>query len=208
MPLQCYANAIYLKDKAYIDFEALFRINSAGAFFVTRTKSTLRYSIVEQSFDIDQTTGLKPDKTIELTVPESKRLYPEKLRPVEFYDGENNELLLFLTNNFDVSALKVAYLYKTVSKSSFFQMDRTKSDSQKNFGDIPQMPSKYLWTAICSYRIVAYTKHLIKSPLSIYEIMQILRIPAFDKTPIRQLLTEHTPNRVDQNIKVQLSLFC
>lgn len=68
MPLLCYANAMYLMDKAYIDFEALFRINSAGAFFVTRTKSTLRYSIVEQSFDIDQTTGLRTDKTIELTV--------------------------------------------------------------------------------------------------------------------------------------------
>jgi len=144
MPLLCYANAIYLKDKAYIDFEALFRINSAGEFFVTRTKSTLRYSIVEQSFDIDQTTGLRTDKTIELTVPKSKRLYPEKLRPVEFYDSENDELLLFLTNNFDVSALEVAYLYKTVGKSSFFQMDRTKSDSQKNIGDIPQMPSKYI----------------------------------------------------------------
>lgn len=107
-------------DKAYIDFEALFRINSAGEFFVTRTKSTLRYSIVEQSFDIDQTTGLRTDKTIKLTVPESKRLYPEKLRPVEFYDGENDELLLFLTNNFDVSALEVAYLYKTVGKSKCF----------------------------------------------------------------------------------------
>jgi len=120
MPLQCYANAMYLMDKAYIDFEALFRINSAGAFFVTRTKSTLRYSIIEQSFDIDQTTGMRTDKTIGLTVPKSKRLYPEKLRPVEFYDSENNELLLFLTNNFDVSALDVAYLYKTVGKSKCF----------------------------------------------------------------------------------------
>jgi hypothetical protein len=28
MQLLCYANAIYLMDKAYVDFEALFRINS------------------------------------------------------------------------------------------------------------------------------------------------------------------------------------
>lgn len=52
-----YADAIYLMDKAYVDFEALYRINSAGAFFVTRAKSTLRYSIVEQNFNIDQATG-------------------------------------------------------------------------------------------------------------------------------------------------------
>ena len=99
-------------DKAYVDFEALYRINSAGAFFVTRAKSTLRYSIAEQNFNIDQATGLRTDKIIELTVPKSKRLYPEKLRLVEFYDGQNDELLVFLTNNFNVSALDVAYLYK------------------------------------------------------------------------------------------------
>ncbi len=32
--------AIYLMDKAYVDFEALFRINQAEAFFVTRAKSS------------------------------------------------------------------------------------------------------------------------------------------------------------------------
>lgn len=95
-----YADAIYLMDKAYVDFEALYRINSAGAFFVTRAKSTLRYSIVEQNFNIDQATGLRTVKIIELTVPKSKRLYPEKLRLVEFYDSENGELLVFLTNKF------------------------------------------------------------------------------------------------------------
>jgi len=107
-----YANAIYLMDKAYVDFEALYRINNAGAFFVTRAKDTMRYQVVEQNFNIDQTTGLRADKTVHLTVAKSKKLYPEKLRFVEFYDIINGELLVFLTNNFDVSALEVANLYK------------------------------------------------------------------------------------------------
>jgi hypothetical protein len=75
-----YANAIYLMDKAYVDFEALFRINNAGAFFVTRAKSTMKYEIVEQNFNIDQTVGLRTDKTVVLTVAKSKKLYPDKLR--------------------------------------------------------------------------------------------------------------------------------
>jgi len=107
-----YANAIYLMDKAYVDFEALYRINNAGAFFVTRAKETMRYTVVEQNFNIDETTGLRTDKIVELTIVKSKRLYPEKLRLVEFYDGKNDELLVFLTNNFTVSALEVARLYQ------------------------------------------------------------------------------------------------
>ena len=80
--------------------------------FVTRAKDTMRYEVVEQNFNIDETTGLRTDKTIRLTVAKSKKLYPEELRLVEFFDDTNSELLVFLTNNFDVSALEVANLYR------------------------------------------------------------------------------------------------
>ena len=72
----------------------------------------MRCDVIEQNFNIDETTGLRTDKTVVLTGIKSKKLYPEKLRWVEFYDAENDELLVFLTNNFEVSALEVAYLYK------------------------------------------------------------------------------------------------
>lgn len=61
-------------DKAYFDFEALYRIQKEDAFFVTRAKSPLKYEVVEQCFNIDKTTGLRSDRTIALTVAKSKRL--------------------------------------------------------------------------------------------------------------------------------------
>jgi hypothetical protein len=82
-------------DKAYVDFEALSRINHAGAFFVTRAKESMKYKVVEQNFNIDETTGLCSDRTVLLTIPKSKKFYPEKLRLVEFYDEINDELLVF-----------------------------------------------------------------------------------------------------------------
>jgi hypothetical protein len=109
-----YANGIYLMDKAYVDFKALFRLNNAHAFFVSRAKETMRYSVVEQNFNIDETTGLCTDRTVVLTVAKSKRLYPGKLRLVEFYDEKNNELLVFQTNNFEVSPLIQHGLYRNL----------------------------------------------------------------------------------------------
>ena len=104
--------AIYIMDKAYVDFKALYRINTFEAYFVTRAKSTLKYKIIEQNFNIDESTGLRADKIIELTIVKSKKLYPERLRLIEYYDIEKDNYLIFMTNNFEVSALEVSYIYK------------------------------------------------------------------------------------------------
>jgi hypothetical protein len=203
-----YANAIYLIDKAYVDFEALYRINTAAAFFVTRAKKTMKYNVVEQNFNIDETTGLRTDRIVELTVPKSKQLYPELLRLVEFYDSENDELLIFLTNNFEVSALEVARLYKTRWQIEvFFKWIKQNLTIKSLWGHSENAVKLHLWVAICAYLIVAYIKHMLKSELSIYEIMQILKISAFDKTPIRELLTEDIKIQVNLELNEQLSLF-
>jgi FOG: Transposase and inactivated derivatives len=201
------ADAIYLMDKAYVDFEALYRMHKCGAYFVTRAKKTLKYVVVEQNYNIDQTTGLRTDKTIRLTVAKSKKLYTEELRLVEFYDQEKDNELVFLTNNFDVSAMEIAYLYKNRWQvETFYKWIKQNLTIKKLWGHSQNAVKIHIWTAICTYLIVAYVKHSIKSTLSIYEIMQILGISAFDKTPIRELLADMQVNS-NQNVKDQLDLF-
>ncbi len=104
--------AIYLMDKAYIDFAALYNIHKAGAFFVSRAKFTMAYMVVEHNYNIDESTGLRGDKTIKLRGRKSKKLYPQILRMVDYYDDDKDVLLVFLTNNHEVSALEIARLYR------------------------------------------------------------------------------------------------
>ena len=196
-------NAIYLMDKAYVDFEALYRINQADAFFVTRAKKPMKYEVVEQNFNIDQTTGLRTDRTVLLTIQKSKGLYPEKLRLVEYYDNQNDELLVFLTNNFEVSALEIANLYKNRWQIEvFFKWIKQNLVVKKLWGYSVNAVKTHLWMAICTYLTVAYIKYELKSNYSVYEIMQILGIAALDKTPIRELLCEQ--RQLNQNVKEQL----
>jgi hypothetical protein len=199
-------NAIYLMDKAYVDFSALYRYHLADAFFVTRAKENMKYEVVEQNFNIDETTGLRADRTVVLTGVKSKKLYPQKLRLVEFYDVENDELLVFLTNNFDVSALEVANLYKNRWQiETFFKWIKQNLTIKKFWGHSENAVKIQLWVAIIAYLLIAYAKYAIKSDYSIYEIMQILGISAFDKSPIRELLTNF---QVNQNVKeLQYNLF-
>lgn len=198
--------AIYLMDKAYVDFEAMHRIQMEGAFFVTRAKSSLKCEVVEQNFNIDQTTGLRSDRTVVLTVAKSKRLYPEQLRLVEYYDTEKDLHLVFLSNNFEVSALEIARLYKNRWQIEvFFKWIKQNLVIKKLWGHSPNAVKIHIWTAICAYLIVAYMKHALKSNYSIYEIMQILSVSAFDKTPLRDLLCFSQAN---QNVKeLQYDLF-
>lgn len=199
-------DAIYLMDKAYVDFDALYHIQMAGAYFVTRAKSPLKYEVIEQNFNIDQTTGLRTDKTVVLTIKKSKKLYPDQLRLVEYYDEEKDLLLVFLSNNFEVSALEIAKLYKNRWQIEvFFKWIKQNLVIKKLWGHSQNAVKIHVWTAICTYLIVAYIKHILKSNYSIYEIMQILSVSVFDKTPICDLLTI---SQVNQNVKeLQYNLF-
>jgi hypothetical protein len=207
--LNFYAGAIYLMDKAYVDYEALYRMNSAGAFFVSRAKDNMCYQVIEQNFNIDETCGLRTDKTVSLTIAKSKKLYPEKLRLVEFYDQENEELLVFLTNNFEVSALEVANLYKNRWQIEvFFKWIKQNLTVRKLWGHSENAVKIHLWVAICTHLMLAYIKYAIQSPLSIYEISQILSTSLFDKTPICNLLNRCANDQIKQNQNVkELLLF-
>lgn len=198
-------DAIYIMDKAYIDFKALYQMHEQGAFFISRAKSTMDYSVTEVNYNIDENSGLRADKIIELNGYKSKQLYPEPLRLVEFYDDENDVTLTFLSNNFDVTALEIVNLYRNRWQIEvFFKWIKQNLTIKTLWGHSENAVNIHIWVAICTYLIVAKVKHALKSKLSIYEIMQILSISVFDKTSIRELLTEFQTN---QNVKEQRNLF-
>ncbi|MCY1719127.1 IS4 family transposase [Prolixibacteraceae bacterium Z1-6] len=192
-------------DKAYIDLLALYNIHKVGAFFVIRAKVSMAYDVVERNFNVDQSIGLRTYRTIQLTGYKSSKLYPDILRMVEYCDDKKEILLVFITNNFEVSALEVASLYRNRWQIEvFFKWMKQNLTIKKIWGHSENAVNIHIWVAICTYLIVAEVKHALKSDLPIYEIMQILSISAFDKTPLAELLTQ---TQVNQNIKEQLNLF-
>ena len=187
------------------DFEALYRIHTAGAFFISRAKSNMDYRTLERNFNIDPTTGLRMDRTVALNGYRSKRLYPGPLRLVEYHDRENDVDLLFLTNNMEVSALEVAKLYRNRWQiETFFKWIKQNLTIKKLWGHSENAVNIHIWAAICTYLVVAHVKHSLKSELSIYEIIQILGISSMDRAPLQELLTETKSN---QNVNEQMNLF-
>lgn len=76
--IEVVAGAAYTMDKAYIDFSRLCDLEVAGAFFVVRAKSNLKFRAVE-SRKVDKSTGLRCYQAIRLKMAKSRRNYPEKI---------------------------------------------------------------------------------------------------------------------------------
>ena len=202
--IEIVSDAIYVMDKAYVDFKRLYELNESGAFFVIRAKENFRFKAV-QSRLVDKTTGLRCDQTIKLLIYKSNKLYPKKLRRIKYYDQEKNLMLVFLTNNFEVEALEIATMYKNRWQIEiFFRWIKQNLQIKTLWGHSENAVKTHLWIAICTYLIVAYIKHQLRSKHSVYEMIQILGISALAKTPINELFAKQ---QINQNVKEQLNLF-
>ena len=197
-------HAIYVMDRAYVDFERLYQIHCRPAFFVIRAKEGLNFNVI-LSRPINKPAGLLCDQMIVLNVWKSKKLYPEKLRRITYYDREKDNTLTFLTNNMTACAAEIVQLYKNRwAVEVFFKLIKQNLQIKTLWGHSENAVKTHVWVAICTYLIVAYLKFQIKSTLSMHEIMQILEISCFDKTPINELLAKP---QINQNVNEQLSLF-
>jgi hypothetical protein len=199
--------AIYLLDKGYLDFQRLFRLNSASAFFVTRAKINLAFRRI-YSWKVDKTHGLRCDQIVKLTTHYSSKAYPEKLRRVKYYDKEQRKMYVFLTNNFEISAMDVALLYKHRWKIElFFKWIKQHLQIKTFWGESENAVKTQIWIAVCTYLMVAIAKKELKIERNLYEILQIISVSIFDKTQLNQLLNEYSLQNLESETSKQLSLF-
>jgi Domain of unknown function (DUF4372)/Transposase DDE domain len=182
--------AFYVMDRGYVDFQRLYTFVLALAFFVTRSKSRIRFNRLE-SHPIDPGTGVRSDQTVWLRNPASIRHYPDKLRRVHYVDQETAKSLTFLTNNFELPALVIAQLYKSRWKVElFFKWIKQHLRIKHFYGNSDNAVKTQVWISICVYVLVAIVKKELKLDSSLYSILQVLSVNAFEKTPLDQLLAK------------------
>lgn len=103
--------SIYLVDRAYLDFQRLYTLKQALAFFIIRARKNFYFQRVG-SHPVDQQTGLRCDQTIRLKSFYPAKFYPEPLRRIRYHDADTQKTLIFLTNNFLLPSLTIPQLYK------------------------------------------------------------------------------------------------
>jgi Transposase DDE domain/Domain of unknown function (DUF4372) len=190
--------AYYVMDRGYLDFIRLYRLHQAGGFFVVRNKHHVKFRVTA-SRPVDKTNGLRCDQTIELISPWSRKSYPIPLRRIRLYDAENQVTLVLLTNQFDVAASVIAELYrKRWQVELFFKWIKQHLRIRSFYGRSENAVRVQIWSAICSYLMVAIVRRQLNLQKSLNEILQIVSVNIFEQTPLAEVLasTRTTPEQI------------
>lgn len=200
--------AFYVMDKAYADFKALFKFHKAGAFWVSRPKGSLKFATIEQMPIPDEKSGILEDSRIKATGYKSSSLYPDEMRLVRIYDPDIDDIIDFISNNFEVSALEISNLYRhRWDIEVFFKWIKQNITVKTLWGYSENAVKVHLWTAIISYLIIARIKAVCNSPYSISEVATLVRISALERTSLLELVTKQGVSTILKQNANELSLF-
>ncbi len=201
------AGAFYVMDRGYIDFERLYVFTLCSAFFVVRTKSNV---LLQRrcSHPVDKTTGVRSDQTVILSSFQSASAYPEPLRKVSYVDADTGQRLVFLTNNFNLPALTIAQIYKQRWQVElFFKWIKQHLRIKAFYGVSENAVKTQIWIAVSVYVLVAIIRKRLALEASLYQILQILSVTLFEKTPILRALQSIDSQSDLPNSCNQLNLF-
>lgn len=184
------AGSIYLVDRAYLDFQRLYALKQALAFFIIRARKNFYFQRI-CSQGIDKNTGLRCDQTIRLKSFYPAKYYPEPLRRIRYHDADSGKNLIFLTNNFLLPGLTIAQLYKCRWQVElFFKWLKQHLRIKRFYGVSPNAVKTQIWIAVSVYVLLAIVRKRLGLELSLYPISQILSVTLFEKVPILQALSQ------------------
>jgi len=201
------AGAFYVMDRGYVDFARFYRIHLAGAFFISRTKRGMDYRVREE-LNVEAGGSVQRDQLIRLRGIKTRTLYPDTLRRIRYIDPDTAKRLTFLTNHLTLDACSVALLYRKRWKIELlFKWMKQHLHIKAFFGTTPNAVKTQLWIAVMVYVLVHLLKHRYELRQTPNELVQILGVMLFEKTPINQLFSEIQLKIAERQNHNQLTLF-
>ena len=182
--------SIYIMDRGYLDFERLYHLHQALAFFVIRSRKHFRFHRLAAR-PVDKLTGLRCDQTIRLKNFYPAQGYPEPLRRIRYHDAETEKTLVFLSNNFLLPTLTITQLYKCRWQIElFFKWIKQHLRIKKFYGLSPNAVKTQIWIAISIYVLLAIIRKRLRLELNLYSMTQILNVTLFQKMPLLQAFSQ------------------
>jgi Transposase DDE domain/Domain of unknown function (DUF4372) len=200
-------DSFYVLDRGYTAFDKMYNIHKSKAFFIIRAKDNLNFSRIS-SVPTKKLSGVLCDQTIRLNGFYAQKDFPVRMRRIKFYDVQNDRVLIFLTNNFELKATEIAQLYKHRWKIElFFKWIKQHLKIRSFWGRSENAVKIQIWIAISVYVLVAIAKKKYNLKQSLYEILQVVSICIFDKVPLHELFAKPIQQNFKELNDNQLKIF-
>jgi len=199
--------AFYVMDRAYVEFKQLFRLNQAGAFFVLRAKKNLQFKR-QYSRSKEGQEGIQADQIGMFTGFYAQKDYPDKLRRIKSKDAQTGSTIVILTNHMSLEAQQIALIYRYRWRIElFFKWIKQHLRIKSFWGQSENAVLIQIYSALCTYLIVAIARKKLGIQQNLYEMLQILSVSIFDKVPLNQLFTNHKLQNLKNDLSNQLSIW-
>ena len=184
------ADSVVVADRAYVDFENLWRWHQGGSYFVVRLKKSIKFKrLEEKELPDDRHEHILVDEYIELTEEKTHKKYSKKLRRVVGWDEVNNKTIEIITNQFTWTANTISELYKARWEIEVFFKDIKQLLKIKTFlGTNPNAVLIQVWTAMITILIMKYLKATAKFGWCLSNLVAFLRINLLVKIDLNTLL--------------------
>ena len=196
--------AIYLMDRAYLDFARLQRLHCAGAFFIMRAKKNLQ-AVRRYSHPVQDRTRVLSDQTVLLLRPVARERYPAPLRRLRLRDADTGGDVILLTNQFELPAVTVGDLYRQRWQvESFFRWIKQHLRIKAFFGTSPNAVKTQIWIAVSVYVLIAIIRKRLQISVSLYQLLQVLSVTLFEQIALECVLAPPEPHTFDDSVDNQL----
>jgi transposase len=197
---------IYVVDRGYVDFQWLWLIHKTRAFFVTRLKTSIKWTRVI-SHPVNKAVGLRADQEILLATTRLKKLYPERLRKISYRDELQRRTLVFLTNNFTLPAETIAALYKARWEIElFFKWIKQNLRVKTFYGTSANAVKTQIWIAMIIYLMLAILKQRYQLKPNLSKLLHFLEVNLFEQKPLISVFNTNARS-IAKPDSIQLNLF-
>jgi FOG: Transposase and inactivated derivatives len=170
------SGSIITFDKGYVDYAQYEAFTEKSIWYVTRLKDNALYK-ARKEFDIpdEADSGVLKDEEIVLLYGTNKS-QEHKARRIAYWDKENERLFEFLTNNMELSAEKIAYIYK-----KRWQIELLFKQLKQNFplkyflGDNENAIEIQIWAAMLANLLITLVKSKLKRNWAFSNMVSIIR---------------------------------
>jgi hypothetical protein len=170
------SGSIITFDKGYVDYGMYEAFTDKSIWYVTRLKDNALYK-ARKEFDIpdDADSGVLKDEEIVLLYGTNKS-QEHKARRIAYWDSENERLFEFITNNMELPAEKIAYIYK-----KRWQIELLFKQLKQNFplkyflGDNENAIEIQIWAAMLANFLISLIRSKVKRRWAFSNMVSIIR---------------------------------
>lgn len=166
-------------DKAYINYKQFEAFTARNIFYVTRQKTNADYVSIEEFELPNDAQHILKDERIEITYKNNKEDIKQQMRRVAFFSQQYGKAFVYITNNFEMTAVEIAAIYaQRWQIETFFKKLKQNFPLTYFLGDNTNAIEIQIWCALIALLLldVMHKEHNSTMPFSILATLIRLHI--------------------------------